>query len=112
VLDAIEKRIGRTNPVLAVAAGTFTYEWDPRDPELIRSMLPQNFPDKDVVINEVIVSLLEGRLDRSQIGEKIRWYIKAHYRAFPVNFAKFGNSPLKRDDFSLNRFGIPKSGNF
>jgi hypothetical protein len=94
VLDAIDKRIGRTNPVLAVAAGTFKYEWDPRDPELIRSLLPRNFPDTDVVINEVIVSLLEGRLDRSQIGEKIRWYIKAHYRAFPVNFAKFGNSRL------------------
>jgi len=94
VLDAIEKRIGTSNSVLAVAAGTFKYEWDPGDPELIRAKLPQYFPDKDVVINEVIVSLLEGRLDRSQIGEKLRWYIKAHYRAFPTNFAKFGNARL------------------
>jgi hypothetical protein len=94
VLDAIEKRIGTSNPVLAVAAGTFKYEWDPGDPQLIRDMLPQYFPDKDVVINEVIVSLLEGRLDRSQIGEKLRWYVKAHYRTFPTNFAKFGNSRL------------------
>ena len=75
VRDAIEKRIGRSsNPVLAVAAGTFKYEWDPADYQRIRALLPEHFPDKDVVINDIIVSLLEGRLDRSQIGDKIRWY--------------------------------------
>jgi hypothetical protein len=68
VRDTIEKRISGANPVLAVAAGTFEYEWDPADYQLIRAMLPENFLDKDVVIHEVIVSLLEGRLDRSQIA--------------------------------------------
>jgi hypothetical protein len=109
VLDAIAKRIGTLNPVLAVAAGTFKYEWDPGDPEFIRAMLPEYFPDKDVVVNEVIVSLLEGRLDRSQIGQKIRWYIKAHYRAFPTNFAKFGNSRLVSLDEVLFEDGTATS---
>jgi hypothetical protein len=95
VRDAIEKRISPSiNPVLAVAAGTFKYEWDPTDHQLICGMLPPNFPDKDAVINEVIISLLEGRLHRSQIRAKIQWYIKAHYRLFPTKRAKFGNSPL------------------
>jgi hypothetical protein len=95
VRDAIEKRIGPSiNPVLAVAAGTFKYEWDPTDHQLICGMLPPNFPDKDAVINEVIITLLEGRLHRSQIGAKIQWYIKAHYRLFPTKYAKFGDSPL------------------
>jgi hypothetical protein len=110
VLDAIEKRIGASNPVLAVAAGTYKYQWDPGDPELIRSMLPEYFPDKDVVVNEVIVSLLEGRLDRSQIGEKLRLYIKAHYRAFPTNFAKFGNSRLVSLDEVLFEDGSTTRG--
>jgi hypothetical protein len=94
VLDAIEKRIGMSNPVLAVAAGTFKYEWDPADRQFIWAMLPEHFPDKDVVINDMIVSLLEGRLDRSQIGDKIHQYIRAQNRLFPTKYAKFGNSRL------------------
>jgi hypothetical protein len=95
VRDAIEsRRFPAINPVLAVAAGTFQYEWDPADHQLIGAMLPPNFPEKDAVINEVIISLLEGRLNRSQIGAKIQWYLKAHYRLFPTNFAKFGNAKL------------------
>jgi hypothetical protein len=94
VLDAIEKRIKVSNPVLAVAAGTFKYEWDPADYHGIQSMLPEHFPDKDVVINEVIVSLLEGRLDRSQIAARIHWYVSDYNRMFPTKYAKFGNSLL------------------
>jgi hypothetical protein len=87
--------------VLAVAAGTFKYEWDPADLQLIRSMLPANFPDKDVVINEVIVSLLEGRLDRRQIGAKVHWYIKAQNRLFPTKYRKFGRGLLASLDEPL-----------
>lgn len=110
VLAAIEKRVGTSNSVLAVAAGTFKYEWDPADYQLIRAMIPEQFPEKDVVINEVIVSLLEGRLDRSQIGEKLGWYIKAHYRTFPTNFAKFGNSRLVSLDEVLFEDGSTTRG--
>jgi hypothetical protein len=95
VRDAIEQRIcPAINPVLAVAAGTFKYEWDPADHQLISGMLPPGFPEKDAVINEVIISLLEGRLHRGQIAAKVQWYIKAHYRMFPTKFATFGNAKL------------------
>jgi hypothetical protein len=95
VRGEIEKRIRSSNPVLAVAAGTFKYEWDPGDHQLIRSMLPQYFQEKDVVINEVIISLLEGRLDRTQIAHRIQWYVSDYNRA---RYAKFGNNKL----FSLD----------
>jgi hypothetical protein len=110
VRDAIEKRIGTSNPVLAVATGTFKYEWDPGDPQLIRAMLPQYFPDKDVIINDVIVSLLEGRLDRSQIGAKIHQYIRAQNRLFPTKYAKFGNSRLVSLDEALFEDGTTTRG--
>lgn len=47
VLDEIEKRRGISNPVLAVVAGTFKYEWDPADYQRIRALLPEHFPDND-----------------------------------------------------------------
>jgi hypothetical protein len=94
VIDAIEKRIKGSNPVLAVAAGTFKYEWDPADYHRIRAMLPERFPDKDVVINEVIIWLLEGRLGRSQIATRIDWYISDYNRTFPTKYAKFGGGSL------------------
>jgi hypothetical protein len=110
VLDEIEKRITSSNPVLEVAAGTFKYEWNPADHQLIKSMLPEHLPDKDAVINEVIVSLLEGRLDRSQIATKIRWYVSDYYRMFPMKYAKFGNSPLISLDEKLFEDGATTRG--
>jgi hypothetical protein len=101
VRDAIEQRICSTNPVLDVAAGTFRYEWNSSDYQLIRGMLPENFPDKDVVINEVVMSLLEGRLDRSQIRAKIHWYLKAQNRIFPTKYRTLGNGLLLSLDEQL-----------
>ena len=110
VLETVEKRIGTSNPVLAVAIGTFKYEWDPGDPQFIRAMQPQYFPDKDVIVNDVIVSLLEGRLDRSQIGAKIHQYIRAQNRLFPTKYAKFGNSRLVSLDEVLFEDGTTTRG--
>jgi hypothetical protein len=107
VLETIEKRIGTSNPVLAVASGTFKYGWNPGDAQLIRAMLPPHFPDKEVVINDVIVSLLEGRLDRSQIGAKIHCYIKAHNRMFPTDYARFAGRRLVSLDARLYDDGQP-----
>jgi hypothetical protein len=56
------------------------------------------------------VSLLEGRLDRSQIGDKIRWYIRAQNRLFPTKYAKFGNSPLVSLDEALFEDGSTTRG--
>ncbi|WP_334366942.1 MULTISPECIES: hypothetical protein [unclassified Bradyrhizobium] len=111
VLAAIEKRIGRANnPVLAVAAGTFRYDWDQADYQIIQAMVPENFPDRDVVVNDVIVSLLEGRLDRNQISAKIYYYIRAQNLAFPTKYRKFGNSPLESLDEVLFEDGTATRG--
>jgi hypothetical protein len=110
VLDAIEKRIRVSNPVLAVAAGTFKYEWDPADHHRIQAMLPEHFPDKDVVINEVIISLLEGRLDRSQIAARIHWYVSDYNRTFPTKYAKFGSSLLVSLDEHISDDGSATRG--
>jgi hypothetical protein len=110
VLAAIEERIRVSNPILCVAVGTFKYEWDPRDYHRIRAMLPESFPDKDVVINEVIVSLLEGRLDRSQIAARIRWYVSDYNRMFPTKYAKFGNQQLLSLDEALFEDGTTTRG--
>jgi hypothetical protein len=110
VLAAIEKRIRISNPVLAVAAGTFKYEWDPADHHRIQAMLPEHFPDKDVVINEVIISLLEGRLDRSQIAARIHWYVSDYNRTFPTKYAKFGSNLLVSLDEHMSDNGSATRG--
>ncbi|SHN66499.1 hypothetical protein [Bradyrhizobium erythrophlei] len=107
----IEKRISpSSNPVLEVPVGTFKYDWDPADQQMIKRMLPDNFPEKDAVINEVIISLLEGRLDRSQIATRIRWYISDYYRSFPTGIAKFGKGQLVSLDETLLEDGTTKRG--
>jgi hypothetical protein len=63
-----------------------------------------------VVINEVIISLLEGRLHRSQIGTKIQSYIRAHNRMFPTMFAKFGSAKLVSLDEVLFEDGSATRG--
>jgi hypothetical protein len=110
VLGAIENRIAMYNPVLAVAAGSFKYEWDPADYEYIRALLPEHLPDKDAIINDVMVSLLEGRLDRGQIGAKVHWYISAQNRLSPTKYAKFGNRPLLSLDEVLLEDGTMTRG--
>jgi hypothetical protein len=95
VLGYIENRIlSKPNPVLDVPPGTYKYDWHPSDQQFIEALLPANFPEKEVVVQEIIVSLLEGRLDRSQIRDKVRWFIRDQNVLFPTKYRTFGNSRL------------------
>ncbi|MBP1065329.1 hypothetical protein JOE51_006796 [Bradyrhizobium japonicum] len=92
VLDTIENRVCLRSPVLAVAPGTFRYEWDPADAHLIPAMLPETFPGKNDVVQSIFVELIEGRLDRGRLEQHIKWFVKDYLRQHPGKYAKFGNS--------------------
>lgn len=94
VLDAIESRVCLRDPISAVASGTFKYEWDRPDAHVIPAMIPDAFPGKNDVVQSIFVELIEGRLDRSQLKQHIRWFLKDYNRQHPGKFAKFGNSLL------------------
>jgi hypothetical protein len=78
----------------AVSAGTFHYEWDPTDLQSIPAMLPDNFPGKEDVIQSIFLALVEGRLDRSQVQQHLRRFMREYNRQHPAKFAKFGNARL------------------
>jgi hypothetical protein len=60
----------------------------------LRAMLPPSFPDKDDVVSAIFEDILTGKLNREDVGARIRTYVAAHNRMFPTNFAKFGDSRL------------------
>lgn len=101
VLDTIETRVCRRNPISVVASGTFNYEWDPADAHAIPAMLPDGFPGKNDVVQSIFLELIEGRLDRCQLKQHIRWFLKDYNRQHPGKFAKFGNSLLVSLDDSI-----------
>lgn len=94
VLDTIEARVCLRSPVSVVAPGTFKYEWDPADAHVIPAMIPEGFPGKNDVVQSIFVELIEGRLDRGQLKQHIRWFLKDYNRQHPGKFAKFGSGLL------------------
>ncbi|WFU68581.1 hypothetical protein [Bradyrhizobium sp. CB2312] len=94
VLDVLEARICLRNPTSIVAAGTFQYVWDPADAHAIPAMIPDGFPGKNDVVQSIFVGLIEGRLDRAQLKQHIRWFLKDYNRQHPGKFAKFGSGRL------------------
>jgi hypothetical protein len=99
VMDAISRRI--YCPTAAVALNTFKYEWHPDDDRAIRAMLPERLPDKDDIVNDIVVSLLEGRLDRARVKDYVKRYVTAHYRMFPTDHATFAGRKLVSLDAKL-----------
>ena len=99
VVDAIFNRVFR--PTQSVALHTHRYEWTHGDDIAIKSMVPEWLADRDDVVNDVMISLLEGRLDRSQVERYIARFVRARLRDFPKKFARFGSSPLVSLDEAL-----------
>ncbi|QOZ52949.1 hypothetical protein XH90_17435 [Bradyrhizobium sp. CCBAU 53338] len=112
MLDTIETRVCRRNPISAVASGTFRYEWDPADAHVIPGLIPDGFPGKDDVVQSIFVELIEGRLDRGQLKQHIRWFLKDYDRQHPGKFAKFGNSPLVSLDEAMFDDGHGTRGDY
>jgi hypothetical protein len=82
----------RAAPV--IAGGTFRYEWNPTDLYSISAMLPDAFPGKDDVIQSIFLALVEGRLDRDQVSDHLRRFVREYNRQHPTKYAKFGNARL------------------
>jgi hypothetical protein len=91
VVESIQSRIYRAP---TVAAGTFHYEWDPADAQVIPAMLPDGFPGKNDVVQSIFVELIEGRLDRKLLKQHIRRFVIEYNRQHPGKFAKFGTGRL------------------
>lgn len=99
VLDAIEKRRGAS--FLAAAPNTYKYDWRDGDDRVIAAMLPAWLADKDDVVNDIMIALFEGRLDRTQLGLYVKRFVRARCTMFPTKYARFGNSPLLSLDEAL-----------
>lgn len=109
VAEAISDR--RLYPAsMPVAAGTFRYEWDPRDLHAISAMLPEQFPGKCDVVQSIFLALIEGRLDRSQVEHHLRRFVRDYNRQHPTKYAKFGNSLLLSLDEVLFEDGTATRG--
>ena len=62
----------------------------------ILGMVPAGLPAdvRDDIAQSIMLALLEGSLQRDQVGARVRQFIAEHNRRFPTKFAKFGDSPL------------------
>jgi hypothetical protein len=62
----------------------------------IVSMVPVGLPTdvRDDIAQSIMLALLEGTLQRDQVGARVRQFVAEHHRLFPTKFAKFGDSPL------------------
>ncbi|MBJ7405942.1 MAG: hypothetical protein JHD07_22570 [Bradyrhizobium sp.] len=99
VQDAISAR--RHRPREFAQLNTFTYRYTPGDEAVIRQMLPGWLTTKDDVVNDIMILLFEGRVDRAQVPALANYFANQHSGQFPTRFAKFGNSPLLSLDEAL-----------
>jgi hypothetical protein len=76
----------------------------------IRAMLPANFPGADDVVSDIFEALLDGSLQLEDVKARAKQFIAAHYRMFPTNFAKFGDSRLVSLDEAVFADGTTTRG--
>lgn len=69
----------------------------------ILGMVPAGMPGdvRDDITQSIMLALLEGSLQRDQVGARVRQFVVEHNRMFPTKFAKFGDSPLLSLDEAL-----------
>ena len=62
----------------------------------IHSMVPAGLPAdvRDDIAQSIMLALLEGALQRNQVGARVRQFVAEHNRLFPTKFAKFGDGQL------------------
>jgi hypothetical protein len=73
-------------------------------------MLPANFPGADDVVSDIFEALLDGSLQLENVKARAKQFIAAHYRMFPTNFAKFGDSRLVSLDEAVFADGTTTRG--
>jgi hypothetical protein len=64
------------------------------DYQKILAMFPMNFPGRNDAAQNVFVALYDGSLKREDVRARVKLFMIAENRAFPTNYAKFGDSPL------------------
>jgi hypothetical protein len=88
-------------PTQSVPLRTYRYEWKAGDDRVIFSMVPAWLEDRDDVVNDIMIALFEGTLDRQQVENYIARFVRARLRDFPKKYARFGSSPLLSLDEAL-----------
>lgn len=76
----------------------------------ILSMLPRQLANRDEVAGSIFLALSEGTLQRDQVRLRLSEFIRAQNAMFPINYAKFGNSPLLSLDEMLFDDGTATRG--
>lgn len=56
---------------------------------------------KDDVVNDIMILLFEGRVDRDRVPALANYFANQHSRQFPTRLAKFGSAPLLSLDDAL-----------
>jgi hypothetical protein len=71
-------------------------EADAADYRAVLAMVPAHFPEQNKfdVVNSVVEDLLSFKIARSQVRERVAFYVVAYNRMFPTKYAKFGKSKL------------------
>ncbi|MCK1682158.1 hypothetical protein IVA87_22750 [Bradyrhizobium sp. 147] len=60
----------------------------------IRALIPKRIADPDEIVSRIIEDILSGALQRSDVSERVGWFVREHDRQFPTKYRKFGDSPL------------------
>ena len=76
----------------------------------ILAMLPANLPEKDAIVSLIFEDLLNGSLQREDVGARLKHYIAAQNGMFPTKYRKFGGRPLVSLDEQLFDDGLMTRG--
>jgi hypothetical protein len=87
-------------------------EADAADYRAILAMVPSHFPaqNKFDVANSVVEDLLSFKIARSQVRDRVSFYVATFNRMYPSKYTKFGNSPLLSSDEALFDDGATTRG--
>lgn len=73
----------------------------------IKALVPQHLPDnaRDEVVQDVVLSLLEGRISHAEIERYMKQYVRRYHREYPTFHPKLGRAELFSLDEVLDKGG-------
>ncbi|MDF0495369.1 hypothetical protein [Bradyrhizobium yuanmingense] len=67
----------------------------------IRALIPAHIADPDEIVSCIIEDILTGALQRSDVHQRVRWFVSEREKQFPTKYRKFGDSLLLSLDEAL-----------
>lgn len=87
--------------LLRTRAQTDARRQEANDYLVIRALIPNRIADPDEIVNRIIEDILTGALKRSDVSQRVAWFVREHDRQFPTKYRKFGDSLLLSLDEAL-----------